>query len=174
MMDRCMDNLRDIVRGIESLSEEDLSKLCLEVDQHKDIIIIGNGGSNAIASHISIDYTKFLNKRCISFDDAPRLTAYFNDYGTENAYSAFLKDFATDDHLVILISSSGESANILNATKYCMLSGIDYIILTGMKEDNRTRNLYGSNAKADIWVNSERYSVVECTHEACLHSLVDF
>ena len=75
------------------------------IDSHQNIIIIGNGGSNSVASHISQDYTKQLNKRCISFSDPSRLTCYINDYGRDEAYVEFLKDFADTDTLVILISS---------------------------------------------------------------------
>ena len=73
------------------------------VDNHQNIIIIGNGGSNSVASHISQDYTKQLDKRCISFSDPSRLTCYINDYGRDEAYVEFLKDFADKDTLVILI-----------------------------------------------------------------------
>ena len=60
-------------------------KLSSLVSKFNKIIIIGNGGSNAIASHIAVDYTKFLNKQALSFSDSPRLTAYINDYGRDEA-----------------------------------------------------------------------------------------
>ena len=75
-----------------------LDNLKLEIDNIKNktnhlgnlvglfekVIIIGNGGSTAMASHISVDYTKFLKKKSFSFSDAPMLTAYINDYGRDN------------------------------------------------------------------------------------------
>jgi phosphoheptose isomerase len=51
------------------------------INEHNNIIILGNGGSSAIASHISQDYTKKLNKKSFTFSDSSRLTCYANDYG---------------------------------------------------------------------------------------------
>ena len=85
------------------------------INDYNNIIIIGNGGSNSIASHIAQDYTKMLDKRAISFSDPSRLTCYINDYGRDLAYMEFLRDFADKDTLVILISSSGNSMNILSS-----------------------------------------------------------
>ena len=79
-------------------------KLISLINNFNKIIIIGNGGSNAIASHIAVDY---LNKQASSFSDAPRLTAYINDYGRDEAYKQFISEFADTDTLIILISSSG-------------------------------------------------------------------
>ena len=79
----------------------------------KKIIIMGNGGSNAIASHISVDYTKWLKIPTLSFSDGPMLTAYINDFGIEEAYKQFLINFSTPDTFIILISSSGNSMNIV-------------------------------------------------------------
>ena len=139
------------------------------VHEYTEIIIIGNGGSNSIASHIAQDYTKVLDKRAISFSDPSRLTCYMNDYGRDNAYAEFLDDFAGKDTLVILISSSGNSMNIVNAAKYCESSEIDYIALSGFNKNNKLNNL---DAKLKFWVDSTDYGIVECTHQAFLHSIL--
>tara|TARA_A100001015_G_C14650394_1_gene578985 strand:- start:62 stop:409 length:348 start_codon:yes stop_codon:yes gene_type:complete len=89
------------------------------VKNHNKIIILGNGGSSSIASHISQDYTKKLKKKSFTFSDASRLTCYSNDYGYDNAYVQFLKEFVEYGTLVILISSSGNSDNILNCATWC-------------------------------------------------------
>ena len=73
------------------------------VHEYTEIIIIGNGGSNSIASHIAQDYTKVLDKRAISFSDPSRLTCYINDYGRDNAYAEFLDDFAGKDQQRVYI-----------------------------------------------------------------------
>ena len=139
------------------------------VHEYTEIIIIGNGGSNSIASHIAQDYTKVLDKRAISFSDPSRLTCYINDCGRDNAYAEFLDDFAGKDTLVILISSSGNSMNIVNAAKYCESSEIDYIALSGFNKNNKLNNL---DAKLKFWVDSTDYGIVECTHQAFLHSIL--
>lgn len=164
------------------ISEIDADQLFLFnrlIKKHQKIIILGNGGSNAIAQHIAQDYTKVLNKRALCFADASRLTCYINDYGMEHAYEEFIKDFADSDTLVILISSSGESKNIIRSAFHCYYEHIPYIILTGFKSDNFLRTRYTTEeipgiydgAILDFWVNSEDYGVVEITHETILHSV---
>lgn len=165
----------------------DLNKLKVEIDNiklvkenlkslvgnFKKIIIIGNGGSNAIASHISVDYTKFLKKQAISFSDAPRLTAYINDYGRDEAYKQFISEFVdihNQDTLVILISSSGNSMNIVNAAYYCQQYFIPFITLSGFDKLNK---LNSTKADFSYWVDSKSYGIVECAHEILLHSIVD-
>lgn len=138
------------------------------VNKHNDIIIIGNGGSNSVASHIAQDYTKVLGKRAISFSDPSRLTCYINDYGRDNAYTQFIKDFTTENTLVILISSSGNSDNIVNAGKYCNKESITWFALTGFDKNNKL-NKINSNY---FWVDSKDYGIVECTHQAYLHSIL--
>lgn len=161
----------DIDKLIQETQKIKLKKdLLLDtVNRYTDIIIIGNGGSNSVASHIAQDYTKALDKRAISFSDPSRLTCYINDYGRDNAYAEFLEDFASKDTLVILISSSGNSMNIINAAKYCEVWSIDYVALSGFNKDNKLNNL---NSKLKFWVDSSDYGIVECTHQAFLHSIL--
>jgi len=161
----------DIDKLIQETQKIKLKKDLLgdTVAKYTDIIIIGNGGSNSVASHIAQDYTKALDKRAISFSDPSRLTCYINDYGRDQAYVEFLKDFARKDTLVILISSSGNSMNIVNASVYCELNLINYIALSGFNEDNKLNNL---NSKLKFWVDSSDYGIVECTHQAFLHSIL--
>jgi len=162
--------LVEIRQQLECISNDLVKSLKRIIGDHQDIIIIGNGGSNSIASHIAQDYTKQLKKRCLSFSDPSRLTCYINDYGMENAYTQFIKEFSTNDSLVILISSSGNSPNIYNATTFCAKEKIPFIILTGFRSDNKVRKSYGQNALLEYWVNSENYGVVECMHQIFLHT----
>lgn len=142
------------------------------VSKHNDIIIIGNGGSNAIASHITQDYTKQLGKRAFSFSDPSRLTCYINDYGMENAYCQFLKEFCTKTTLVILMSSSGMSSNILRCASWCIDNEISMISLSGFKPDNVLRTMCHEKNLLNVHVSSFDYGVVECTHELLLHSIL--
>jgi|TARA_Y100001938_G_C8050372_1_gene411350 D-sedoheptulose 7-phosphate isomerase len=140
------------------------------VSNYQNIIIIGNGGSNSVASHISQDYTKQLDKKCISFSDPSRLTCYINDYGRDEAYVEFLKDFADKNTLVILISSSGNSMNIVNSAIYCKSLFIPFILLSGFDEDNKLNKFDGGLMK--YWVDSHDYGVVETAHQILLHSIL--
>ena len=138
----------------------------------KNIIILGNGGSNAISCHIAEDYTKMIGKRTLCFGDSSRMSCYANDYGWENAYQMFLEHFADEDTLVILISSSGESANIINCANYCVDKKLKMITLSGHKPENKLREIGTFNGNLSFWVDSTDYGIVEITHEAILHSVI--
>jgi D-sedoheptulose 7-phosphate isomerase len=164
-------SIEELKNCIDELDSNHLNELKEIISSREKIIIIGNGGSNAISSHISQDYTKALGKKCISFSDASRLTCYMNDYGVENAYMKFIEHFAEDNTLVILISSSGNSLNIINAFKYCVDTNISTITLSGFSFDNKLRSL-SKDSLLHFWVDSKDYGVVECLHEIILHSVI--
>lgn len=168
-------DLKKTTEEIEKIQERDKLKLAHMVDRSKKILIIGNGGSNAIASHIAVDYVKFLNTQTLSFSDPPMLTAYMNDYGVESAYRHFIEDHIDDPkrNLVILISSSGNSENIYHSARYCFKKGIPFALLTGFDKDNRVRRDFGRYAVLDYWVDAQSYGVVECVHQIYLHMIID-
>ena len=97
------------------------------------------------------------------------LTAYINDYGRDNAYRQFIAEFSDLGTLIILISSSGNSMNIINAAKYCEKHQRPYIALSGFSRDNK---LNGMNANFKYHVNYNSYGVVEISHEILLHSII--
>tara|TARA_B100001094_G_C17866673_1_gene640068 strand:- start:46 stop:534 length:489 start_codon:yes stop_codon:yes gene_type:complete len=152
----------DIIKEIK----HDLENII--ADYHK-IIIIGNGGSNSIASHISQDYTKVLGKKATCFSDPSRLTCYINDYGRDEAYRKYLEHFADKETLIILISSSGDSMNIVNAAEWCDTNLISYITLSGFNINNKLNNF---NPKFKYWVDSNDYGIVENAHQILLHSIL--
>lgn len=164
--------IKELTQILDKITDQQVSSLESLVNSHKQVIIIGNGGSNAIASHISQDYTKKLKIRSFSFSDPSRLTCYINDYGMEQAYVQFLKEFIEKDTLVILISSSGNSKNIINCLEYCDNNNISFVLLTGFNKENESRKKYKDKAKLEMWIDSSDYGIVECAHEIFLHSIV--
>ncbi len=138
---------------------------------HNRVIILGNGGSSSVASHISQDYMKFHGKKVSILSDPSMLTMLTNDYGYENAYQKFLEYYVEEDTLVVLLSSGGESENILNCLTWCEENSVDYGILTGFSPDNRIRSM-ATNAIWNYYINSEDYGVVECVHQIFLHGVV--
>ena len=140
-------------------------------ERFSKIIILGNGGSNSVASHISQDYVKFHNKRSLVFSDPSMLTCFINDFGMENAYQKFLEYHADKDSLSILISSGGESKNILNCARFCEDENLPYGILSGFSPQNSLRNI-SKNALWDFYINSNNYGIVECVHQIFLHGVV--
>ena len=160
-------------KNLQDLDEdnEEYIKFKRSFDNYEKIIIIGNGGSNAIASHISQDYTKKNNKMAFTFSDPSRLTCYINDYGRDDAYAKFLQQFSDNQTLVILISSSGNSMNVINCAQFCKKENIYFGILTGFSANNSLRNQFSMHAKFDYHVNSDDYGVVECLHQVFLHGV---
>lgn len=155
---------------LKEISKYKIAELKSIVDKYKKIIILGNGGSCAIASHIAEDYTKQLGKQAFTFSDPARLTCYINDYGMDKAYMMFLRQFADKKTLVILISSSGSSINILNAARECGGKGIPYMILSGFSHDNDLNQF--ESPVLNYWVDSNDYGIVENLHSIYLHSII--
>ncbi len=164
---------QDLQKEIEKcyLHKYHYKKLLLD---YKNIIILGNGGSSSIASHITQDYTKRMKKRSFTFSDASRLTCYANDYGYENAYRQFLSEFADkEDTLIILISSSGNSQNILNCADWCNDNEVATVTLSGFDENNLLKNKEMKDRKINYWVDSQDYGIVECVHKIFLHMVIE-
>ena len=140
-------------------------------ESHDRVIILGNGGSSSVASHISQDYMKFQGKKVSILSDPSMLTMLTNDYGYENAYQKFLEYYVEENSLVVLLSSGGESDNILNCLTWCEENSVDYGILTGFSPDNTIRSR-ATNSLWNYYINSEDYGVVECIHQIFLHGVV--
>lgn len=133
-------------------------------------IFIGNGGSAAMASHLSVDLTKAAKIRAINFNEADLLTCFANDYGYENWASRALEAYADKNDVVVLISSSGKSLNIINAVKQASKMNLPTITLSGFDGDNHLRALGDLN----FWCDSDAYNVVEMTHHVWLLAIVDY
>ena len=134
------------------------------------VIIVGNGGSAAIASHFSVDLTKNAKVRYINFNESDLITCFANDYGFENWISMAIEFYAEKEDLVILISSSGKSQNMLNAADKAKELGISNLItFSGFSN----KNPLSQKGDINFWVNSEAYNFVENIHQIWLLSLVD-
>ena len=151
--------------------EDEFQKYQDAFKEHKRIIILGNGGSSSVASHISQDYMKFHNKRVSLLSDPSMITMLSNDFGYSNAYQKFLEYYVEEDTLVVIISSSGDSQNMINCQDFCERFSVPYGILTGFKSNNTLRR-NAQSAKWDYHVDSDSYGVVECVHQIFLHGVV--
>ena len=151
--------------------EEEFLKFKKAWGVHKNIIILGNGGSNSVASHVSQDYVKFHKKYSLVFSDSSMLTCFINDFGMKNAYLKFIEFYSKPDTLCILISSGGESINIINCALYCESNKLPYGILTGFDPNNKLRSI-SKSALWDYHIQSREYGIVECIHQIFLHGVV--
>lgn len=151
--------------------EQEFEKFCKAFNTHNRIIILGNGGSNSVASHISQDYMKFHKKKVSILSDPSMITMLTNDFGYDNAYQKFLEYYVEKDTLVIIMSSGGESKNMLNAQKWCEDNKVSYGVLSGFRVNNSLRTT-STNALWNYHINSTDYGVVECVHQIFLHGVV--
>ncbi len=135
----------------------------------KNIFFLGNGGSNSICSHMMEDFMKLAGYPTYSFSDAALITCFANDFGYELAMKEWLKVFFTDQDLLVAISSSGESKNILAACKYAKEKGGKVITLSGFKKENSLRQLGDINFHIDV----KSYGIAECYHQVILHIILD-
>ncbi len=144
--------------------------LLLKTKKNKGkVILVGNGGSAALASHVSVDLTKMCKIRAINFNEADLLTCLANDYGYENWVKEALQFFADKKDLLICISSSGESKNIINGAKFAKKIGCQVITLTGFQKTNKVKKIGDVN----LWLDSKNYNFIEMIHHTWLLSIVD-
>lgn len=136
----------------------------------KKIIVVGNGGSAAMASHVAVDLTKAAGCRAITFNEADLLTCFANDYGYENWVEKALNFYADKGDVVILISSSGTSKNIVNGANWAKQNGLSVVTLSGFNSDNPLKKIGDIN----LWVDSKGYNIIEMAHHIWLVAIVDY
>ena len=134
------------------------------------IIIVGNGGSASIASHLTVDFINAAKIKAINFNESSIITCFSNDYGYENWVSKALECYASTGDIVILISSSGQSQNILNGAETAKSMNANVVTLSGFSSDNPLRQLGDIN----LWVDSNAYNTVEMAHHIWLLGVVDY
>ena len=136
----------------------------------KKVILFGNGGSAAMASHLSVDLTKACKIRAVNFNEADLLTCYSNDYGYENWVKEALNSYADKNDLVICISSSGTSKNIINAALKAKKMECRVVTFSGFGKNNPLKKI----GKINFWIDSSNYNIVEMTHHIWILSICDY
>ena len=139
-------------------------------ESRNKIYFIGNGASAAFANHMALDFSKNGKILSRSLSDSALLTALSNDYSYENAMLEYLKiEGVTKDDLVVTISSSGNSPNVVSVLNYCIENNIKSLALSGLKNDNKSITF----ADYSIYVPMKTYGMVECIHQIFLHLILD-
>lgn len=142
----------------------------LRVKDGGRFILFGNGGSLAIASHIATDYA-LTGWPAIALTDSVALTSHTNDFGPVANFTKQLELLRLGRHdIVIAMSCSGESENILDAVRAARAAGNFVITLSGFELDNTLRQL----GQLNFYVPAREYSFVQLAHESILHAASDF
>lgn len=134
-----------------------------------EVHLVGNGGSAAIVAHAQNDFVKAAQTRARVHQDVPLQSAYANDLDYSIAWAKSLTLLMRADDLLMAVSSSGESASILNAVQAARQRHAIIITLSGFEPTNRLRQLGDLN----FYVPSWDYGHVELTHAALLHHITD-
>ena len=158
-------NYKSVEERLISLKEEIID--CKK--RGNKVILMGNGGSSSIASHLSVDFTKAAGIRAVDYNSAGLITCLANDYGYDNWMQKALEMYAEKGDVVILISSSGNSNNVVNAGKYWKNLG-PLVTFTGFSYNNELNSL---KANHRFWVKSKAYNHVEMVHHIWLVAVVD-
>ena len=160
-------------KGTVALYDEGLKFLFNTFKHQKDsvgrVFFIGNGGSAAIASHMTADFLKNGGMRTCSLYDSAVMTCIGNDYGYEHIFAKPLSKLGSPGDLLVVISSSGNSPNIVRAIETAREKEIFVITFTGFKPDNKARQLGNLN----VYVPCEEYGKVESIHQLILQQIVD-
>lgn len=151
--------------GLEQL----LNLFTIHKRNKSQLFFIGNGGSSAIASHMTADFMKNGGMNTYSLYDNAVTTCMGNDYGYEYIFSRPMEFLVREGDLVVVISSSGNSKNILNAIETARNRKATVITFTGFKSDNRAKQMGNIN----VYVPCKKYGIVESIHNLILQQIVD-
>jgi len=136
---------------------------------NKKIIIIGNGGSASIANHFALDLWKNAGIKAITFSESSLLTCISNDFGYEQVFEKPIEMFAEKGDILIAISSSGMSRNIINGVKIAKEKKCITITMSGFEKNNTLQTLGDIN----LYVPSMSYGYVELSHSILCHFISD-
>jgi D-sedoheptulose 7-phosphate isomerase len=132
------------------------------------VFVLGNGGSAATASHIATDWCKTAQRngkrllRCMSLtDNVAFMSAIANDLGYDEVFSRQLESYLRRGDVVVLISGSGNSPNVVNAARFAKKKGAVTIAMTGFS-GGKLRRL----ADVCLHIDSDQYGVIEDLHMA--------
>ncbi|MBW1783677.1 MAG: SIS domain-containing protein [Deltaproteobacteria bacterium] len=138
-------------------------------EKKQGVYLIGNGASSSMASHMAADLGKNARLRTEVLTDAALITAIGNDYGYEEVFAEPLRWRMTAGDMVVAISSSGQSPNILSGVRLAVSLEGYVVTLSAMTSNNGLR----SRGDLNFYVPAMSYGTAETCHAAILHYWVD-
>lgn len=158
-------DILDYYQGIEKAGK----LIIKQVTSGHKLVFIGNGASAAISSHMSTDFWKNGRMRAIAFNDSSLLTCISNDCGYKHVFSKPIEMFTDKGDILIAISSSGKSENILLGVQSARSKGCKVITLSGFDNNNPLSSLGDYN----FYVPSKSYGLVEIIHHSICHCILN-
>ncbi len=163
--------IEDYLKGALLLSGlEDKAKLVKElILNSRRLIFLGNGGSMSTCSHMAHDFLKVGKIKTICPESSNLITCLANDYGVEQMWEEWLEVQREPGDLLIVISSSGNSQNLINAVKYFKRWDDHVITITGFSPDNKLNHL----GEVNVHLETDNFGVHEQFSGVFLHSILD-
>ena len=159
--------------GDGSTFHEGVEKACAlivgQTGAGKKLMFIGNGASASIASHLATDFWKNGGMRATAFNDSSLLTCIGNDYGYRHIFEKPVEMFADEGDILVAISSSGKSENIIRGTESALDRKCKVITMSGFERGNPLSKIGDIN----FYVPAKEYGPVEILHTAICHSILD-
>lgn len=162
-----------LVDGRE-VDPDDAVNLCIEKIRSTNekgglLFFCGNGASCTIAEHMSHDWFQNGKVNTYTCSETSHITAISNDVSYEDVFSYRIGRILGEKDILVTISSSGNSPNIIKAIKTAKEKGALTIAFCGMKPDNKSRQF----ADISFWVPLGTYGLVESSHSLLLHEILD-
>lgn len=158
-------DILDFFDGIERVCNLIISK---KESGHK-LMFIGNGASAAMSSHMSTDFWKNGGIKAVAFNDISLLTCIGNDYGYKHIFEKPIEMFANEGDILVAISSSGRSENVIRGTASAKSKGCSIVTLSGFDGENPLSSLGDFN----FYVRDRSYGPVEIIHHSICHCILD-
>ena len=158
---KCKDYNEGIIYLVDAFSKHK--------ESNSQVFFAGNGGSSAIANHMTADFMKNGGMNTYSLYDNAVTTCMGNDYGYEYIFSRPLGFLLREGDLLVAISSSGNSKNIINAIETAKEKKAEVVTFTGFSADNKAKSIGDIN----VYVPSSRYGIVESIHNLILQQIAD-
>ena len=170
----------DFIKVIEAFAKAPMSKVLEIFNQVAEsggtVWVAGNGGSAAISDHTVCDVTKGTHSyekppiKAVSLTaNGPMLTALANDISYEEVFSKQLEFYLKPEDAVLLVSSSGNSPNVVKACEYANSRGVPTISFTGFS-GGKLREL----AKVSVWIPVDNYGMTEDLHQSLIHCITQY
>ena len=160
-------NSATVSLDIAGLQVRDMMLQVLNADQK--LLLVGNGGSAAIINHLENDFIKAVGGKALSFTSLSLFSALSNDIGYEQTYPFQVARWAESGDLMVAISSSGRSKNIIESVKIAQTHRCQVVTLSGFGENNPLARLGDLN----FYVKSMSYGYVELAHQCLTHYFTD-
>jgi len=162
------------VAGREAPLEEGLNALMQELldarSRDASVWWVGNGGSASLCAHFSQDIVNKMKVRSFAFMDAALLTCMSNDYGYSEVFRRPLDTMARAGDVLVVISSSGESENILRCAELAHENGLRLITVSAFQSDN---SLWHHEANVSLHMPCQHYGIAETGHSILLHAVIE-